>query len=215
MVVEFDVSRLPILIGHDAQNLEPVCIRLKLAGCLIDVIKLVKSANHTPKLSAFQLARELNHGARRLAGTHLDILQIHIAVGAAHPHHLDALHFDALDQALVIGIERVEFVHGVVPIFMRGGIVEREQRLEALHGLTRGAALLAHLLRFIDDENGVRSRNHIDRAAAAEFIALGKHNERLFALAALFQRPVKRLHVDDHDGNIRTAGKRVYLCQTA
>ena len=163
-----------------------------------------------------ELLGELDHRARRILGTHLDVLPVHVAVSAAHAHRLDALDLDALDQALVVGVQRVEREHGVVALLVRGGVVEAEQRVELPHGLARGTRLLTHLLRLIDDENGIRGGEHVDGTAAAKVVALGEHDARRLVAAAtllalgLVER-VERLHVDDHDGNIRTTGEGVDL----
>ena len=162
----------------------------------------------------------LDDGNWRLGGAHADILQVHVAVGAAHAHHLDALDLDALHQPLVVSVERIEGEHRVVMLLVGGGEVEADQRTELLHGLTRRARFLAHLLRLVDDEDGVGGGKHVDGPAAAEVIALGEHDARSLVAAAtvfvlgLVER-VERLHVDDHDRDVRAAGERVDLVQAA
>ena len=216
VVVELHVAGLAVLVGHDAQDAVAVRIGLELARGLVNVVQFVERTRGALERAAFELLGELDHCARRMLGAHLDILQVHVAVRAAHAHHLDALDLDALDQALVVGIQRVERKHGVVALLVRGGVVEAEQRIELLHGLARGTRLLTHLLRLIDDEDGIGGGEHVDGTTAAKVIALGEHDARRLVAAAtllalgLVER-VERLHVDDHDGNIRTTGEGVDL----
>ena len=95
---------------------------------------------------------------------------------------------------------------------MRRRIVEARDGAEAGDARLGGPA--AHLLRLVQDDDGVVGGDHIDRATACELVALGIHDAGLLGASALLHGRVERLHVDDHDVDIGTRREAVDIAQT-
>ena len=86
-----------------------------------------------------------------------------------------------------------------VVLAVRGAIKEGKQRVKLPQALAGLVFLVCpqHALRLIDDENGARLANHVDRPAPSKLLQL--HRDA----AGICPRGVKGLRVDDH---------YVYLC---
>ena len=94
-----------------------------------------------------------------------------------------------------------------------GGIVETRDGTETGDADLGGIA--AHLLRLVQDDDGVVGGDHVDGATARELVALGIHDAGLLGAPALLHGRVERLHVDDHDVDIGTRREPVDVAQAS
>lgn len=62
---------------------------------------------------------ELDKRARRLILGNLNVLQVEIAIGAAHIFEFKALDFDTLDQTLIKSVKGIQNVNGIMTNAMR------------------------------------------------------------------------------------------------
>ena len=101
-VEEPNVAGPPLLRRHDAivaagYPVALVGLQQRVARGQVDVVALVKALRHLAHLARGAHLLELDHGLRRLALGHNDVLQVQIAVGTAHVLQGETLHLDALD----------------------------------------------------------------------------------------------------------------------
>ena len=162
---------------------------------------------------------ELDPRTRRNLGREHDLREIEIVSHTRQMLYLEPLHFDLLHQTRIVGIHRIQRIDEIVTLRVRRRIVQRKERMELRERPLRHRALLAHLLRLIEDEDRAIRRNHIDRTARAERIALRVDDARLLVPAApldrllLVQRGGERLRVDDHHRETRIRRERIQLIQ--
>ena len=83
-----------------------------------------------------------------------------------------------------------------MPSLVRGRVVQHKQRLE--FGQRRLRDLALHLLGLIHDDNRMVGGNHINRPAAAEFVALRVNDAALLAASPFLHRGGKSLCIDNH-----------------
>ena len=210
-VEEPHAAKPPISIGHDLRNGIAIAIGLKLARFGIDIIMLEKALDALGDGSTSVQSLELNLCLRRPVLGYLDVLQVEIAIGTTHILKLETLDLDALDQPLVVGIQRVQNKDRVMAILVSGRVIEASQGMEALDTLL--GRLATHLLRFILDDDGVVCRNDIDGTTTAKLVTLGVHDASLFGAAALLQGGIEGLHVDDHHVDVGTCREAVDLAE--
>ena len=162
---------------------------------------------------------ELDPRTRRNFGREHDLREIEIAPRPRQILHLEPLHLDLLHKARIVGIHRIQHIDKIVPLRVRRRIVQRKERGELRERLLRHRVLLSHLLRLIENEDRAVRRDHIDRTARAERIALRVDDARLLVPAAplnrllLVQRGSKRLRVDDHHRETRIGRECIQLIQ--
>jgi len=128
---------------------------------------------------------ELQPRHRRLLARQDNILKEQVHIRATEVLDFKALDFDFLDKALVVGIQRIQYIDKVVVVFVRGGIVQTEKWVEALEGFLRDLA--AHLLWLVENDNRAVSADDVNRPAGGKFVSLGIDDSRFLAFAVLFQ----------------------------
>ena len=162
---------------------------------------------------------ELDPRTRRNFGREHDLREIEIAPHTRQILDLESLHLDLLHQTRIVGIHRIQYIDEIVTLRVRRRIVQRKERTELRERLLRHRVLLSHLLRLIENEDRTVRRDHIDRTARAERIALRVDDARLLVPAApldrllLVQRRGERLRVDDHHRETRIGRERIQLIQ--
>ena len=162
---------------------------------------------------------ELDPRTRRNFGREHDLREIEIAPRPRQVLHLEPLHLDLLHQTRIVGIHRIQHIDEIVTLRVRRRIVQRKERGELRERLLRHRVLFPHLLRLIENEDRTVRRDHIDRTARAERIALRVDDARLLVPAAsldrllLVQRGSERLRVDDHHREPRIGRERIQLIQ--
>ena len=82
---------------------------------------------------------------------------------------VEALNLSALDQPLIIRIERIQHIDKLMVLLMCRGVVQYEKRLELLQSCLRFVA--AHFLRLVHNDNGIIGSNNVNRSAGAEIVA--------------------------------------------
>ena len=75
-------------------------------------------------------------------------------------------------------------------------IIQCKQRIEILQRLLGNSA--AHLLRFVQNDNGSVRLDNINRTAGTKLITLGINDTGFLTPAVLFQRRSKSLRIDNH-----------------
>ena len=217
-VQEARVARASVL-GRDhavvaaRDGVAAVRFELRRAAGVVDAVALAEARGPLAHLAARPHALELDNGLRCAVLGHHDVTQIQVSVGAAHVLEGEALHLDALDEFLVVGVQSVQGIHQVVLLLVRCRIVQHEQRVEAGDALLGRASLLSHLLGLVADDNGAVRSDDVDGPAAAELVALVEDDARRLVLGALLHRRVERLHVDDHAVYVARLGVRIKLGQ--
>ena len=176
-VEKLNVAKAGIGIGHNLRDGKAVAISLKLPRGSVDVIVFKKALHALGNRTGSAELLELNKRARRLILGNLNVLQVKVAIGTAHVFELKALNLDTLDQTLVKSIKGIQNVNGIMMNAMRGRIVKTSKGMETLNA--RLSSGTAHLLRLIQNDNGIICCDHIDGAAARELIALGIHDSSL------------------------------------
>ena len=149
-------------IYDDVGNQETLVL-LHPSRCGKEVVAFAQLLVDTLDAACLALLLYLQSHLRSLVLGEEQFGKVDIAVGALQvlqlkPHHLYLLH-----QFVVVGIQGIQYIHCVVVLLMGGGVVEREERIEGLEGSLRGCA--SHLLRFIEDDDGVVTSKHLDRFA--------------------------------------------------
>ena len=91
-------------------------------------------------------------------------------------------------------------------------VVEYKQRAEAFESRLCGIA--AHLLRLVHDDDGAVGRNHVDRPARGELIALGVDDAALLAFASFFHRGGECLGVNHHNAQSGIVGEGIEFVQS-
>ena len=217
-VKEAHAGGLPLHVRNDAVGGDyEVAVGLEpgLTACLVEGVSHIEASNDLAHRPISGEALVFYHSNGRFTVAYQHVLQVEIAVGAAHVLELEALHLDALHQALVVGVERVQLVDQVVEGLALlvpgdgGGVREREERVEAPHALL--CRLAAHLLGLVLDDDGMRRRDHVDGAARLEVVLRLEDLARVLVTGALLHGGVERLHVDDHAANAVVLGKSVEL----
>ena len=97
-------------------------------------------------------------------------------------------------------------------LLVRGGVVEREERVEACQCRLRGCA--SHLLRFVENDDGAVGCNHVDGSARAERVTLIVDDTCRLVVGTLFQRGVKGLGIDDHHADVSTLREGIDVAET-
>lgn len=196
-------------VGHDAvgRYAPAVAVRLQSTGGGVEVVALIEQGGCGHDLAGGGQPLVFDAGLGRLASADDDVLQVQVAVGAAHVVQLEALDLDALDQTLVVRVQRVQRVHEVMPGLVRGGVVQREQRPEQADAGLRGLA--THLLRLVQDHDRPGRADHVDGAAGAETVAFREDDPRVLTAPVLLHGRVERLHVDDHHLDVGGLGELV------
>ena len=163
-IQEAHVARASVL-GRDhtvvAARYGAAAVRFELrrSADVVDAVALAKARGLLAHRSIRTHVLELNHSLRCTILAHHDVAQVQVAVGSAHVLEGEALHLDALDEFLVVGVQSVQGIHQVVLLFVSCRIVQHEQRVEAGDALLGRASLLSHLLGLIaDDDGAVRQR---------------------------------------------------------
>ena len=156
-----------------------------------------------------------------VAGRDENLFEIDIAVGGCRAFLLHTDHLNLLHQVLVIGIHSIETIHhvGDVILAVGGTIEELEERIEQLQALACLVRLVGteHALRLVDDHDGVRGGEDVDRTARAEFITTGEDDTgggisgTSFLVLVLVERGVEGLCVDNHHVYAGIGGERIYL----
>lgn len=140
-------------------------------------------------------------------------MQVKVAIGATHVFELKTLNLNALDQTLVKSVKGIQNVNSIMMNAMRGRIVKTNKGMETLD--TRLSSGTAHLLRLIQNDNGIIGCDYIDGATAGELISLGVHDTGLLGTPALLHGRIERLHVDDHDIDIGARREAVDITQVS
>ncbi len=150
---------------HDASrgNRISVAVGLEFTRLRIEIVALAESLDGLRHCAGGAHPLEFDACLRGAVGLHVNAQQTNIAIRATHALQLDAMHFDALDQAQVVGVHCIKVIDGHVFGAVRGGVTDREQRLELIDACLR--RLAAHLLRFIKNHDGMRVCNHLDGLA--------------------------------------------------
>ena len=104
-----------------------------------------------------------------VAGRDDNLFEIDIAVGGCRAFLLHTDHLNLLHQVLVVSIHSIETIHhiGDVILAMGGTVEELEERIEQLQALACLVRLVGteHALRLVDDHDGVRGGEDVDRTA--------------------------------------------------
>ena len=170
-------------------------------------IKTLRDTGLFLEQAALALAIKFKSRDRSLIRKYLNAFQVQVALGRRRTAHRNALDANLLDQVLVVGIHRIEAVNHVVDgvLAVRRRIAQRQQRLEFRKALFRFLAL--DTLRLIDNQNRVRARNNVYRAAAAKLVQLHANTARVLA------RGVERLRVNNHHVDVAVRREMVNLGQ--
>ena len=185
---------------------------------MAEIVPLRNNAQRAPHPTLLRHL-ELDPRTRRHLRREHNLREIEIAPRPRQILHLEPLHLDLLHQTRIVGIHRIQHIDEIVPLRVRCRIVQRKEGSELRERLLRHRALLPHLLRLIENEDRTVRRNHIDRTARAERIALRVDDARLLVPAApldrllLIQRGSERLRVDDHHREPRIGRERIQLIQ--
>ena len=217
-VQEAHVARVPIL-GRDhavvaARNrVAAVRFELRRTAGIVDAVALPEACGLLAHLAAGSHALELDNCLGGAVLAHHDVAQVQITVGSSHVLEGEALHLDALDEFLVVGVQGVQGIHQVVLLLVSCRVAQHEQRVEAGDALLGRASLLSHLLGLVADDDGAVRSDDVDGPSAAELVALVEDDARRLVLCALLHRRVERLHVDDHAVYVARLGVRIQLGQ--
>ena len=107
--------------GVDFRNGEALVL-LHLVGSIIEVVANAQHAEFAVD-GLFVGDLQLQTHLRRFSGIEQYTLHIEIPIRAAKVLHLKALDLNALDQPLVVSIQRVQHIDEIVMPYMGGGIV--------------------------------------------------------------------------------------------
>ena len=149
-----------------------------------------------------------------------DWICINVSVCSRDVLQLKALYLYFLYQLLIVSVQSVQSIHKIMLNFMRGGIVDDKKRLELLQRFLCRRLCISHSLRFIKNQNRSVGGNHVNRAAACEFITFGIDNAggfisfSAFDILVFIQRRIESLSVDNHCVYVRTRWKLVNHVQT-
>lgn len=141
-VEEAYVSDAAVLVGNDAivsrgDNIVAVGLKPRVASGVVDTVALIEAHGLLHNLATCGHGLELDDGLRCFVLRDDDVLKVEVPVGAPHVLELEALDLNPLDELLVEGVERIECVHEVVLLAVRGRVVEHEERVEPLDALPR------------------------------------------------------------------------------
>ena len=170
-------------------------------------IKTLRDMGLFLEQATLALAIKFKSRDRSLVRKHLNAFQVQVALGRRRTAHRNALDTNLFDQVLVVGIHRIEAVNHVVDgvLAVSRRIAQGQQRLEFRKALFRLLAL--DTLRLVDNQNRVRTRDNVYRAATAELVQLHADTARVLA------RSVERLRVNNHHVDVAVRRKVVYLGQ--
>ncbi len=116
----------------------------------------------------------------------------------------DTCDLDALHKVHVIGVDRTEPVHAVVRAPVGRGVAERAERVESGDG--RRGRLRFHVLRLVDDYDGLGGLDELDRPPARHAVLRPIDDVRLCGIPVLFHILLERLYV--HDEKLDRVGGR-------
>ena len=213
--MQFDTivkGNCPFIPCVDISDGKAFAILLQMVGCCIEVVS--HGEDMTLTLDAILVGDlELDGGPGFASTIQNDAVKIKVTVKPLEVSDFKTFDLNFLDQPTVVGLQRVQHIDRIVCVLMGGGVVQGEERLEIGH--CPPCHLAAHLLRFIENQDGVKLPYDIDGATGTEALLFGVNDAGGLVAAtplpvlAFIQRGRKGLCVDNHHGDFGIAGKLV------